>query len=63
MSAVGELTDQALADRLTELACDLIETLPDEVLTYHVGAPRTEPTDGKWGNELPGYFVSPYHYL
>lgn len=57
VSAVGELTDQALADRITELACDLIEALPDDVLTFHVGAPVAEPEDGRWGNELPGYFV------
>jgi hypothetical protein len=61
VSAVGELTDQALADRITELACDLIEALPDEALTYHVGAPVPEPPEGRWGNELPGYVVQSNH--
>ncbi|MBB4906568.1 hypothetical protein [Actinophytocola algeriensis] len=61
VSAVGELRDQALADSITELACDLIEALPDDVLTYHVGAPVDVPPDGRWGNELPGYLVQPSH--
>jgi hypothetical protein len=61
VSAVGELTDQELADRLTELACDLMAALPDDVLTYHVGAPVPEPPEGRWGNELPGYFVQSNH--
>jgi hypothetical protein len=61
VSAVGELIDQALADRITELACDLIEALPDDVLTYHVDAPVPDPPAGTWGNELPGYSVLPSH--
>ena len=61
VSAVGELTDQALADRITELACDLVEALPEDVLTYHVDAPVDEPPGGRWGNELPGYVVLSNH--
>lgn len=58
VTAAGELADQALADQLTELACDLMAVLSPQALRYHVGAPVVAPPGGKWGNELPGYFVS-----
>lgn len=61
VTAAGELADQALADRLTELACDLMAALPPAALDYHVGAPEAPPAGGTWGNELPGYFVSDHH--
>jgi orotate phosphoribosyltransferase len=47
VSDVGELADQELANRLTELACDLIEALPAGVAGYHVDDSRQEtPADG-----------------
>lgn len=59
VSDVGELADQELADRLTELACDLIEALPAGVAGYHVDDSRPEaPADG-WDNQLPNYYVRP----
>lgn len=61
VSAPGELNDQALADRLTELACDLVEALPPDVLGYHVDNPVQAPPEGGWGNTLPGYYVQPDH--
>jgi hypothetical protein len=60
VSAAGELADQALADAVTELACDLMAALPPSVLEYHVGAPVPAPPGG-WGNELPDYVVAPRH--
>lgn len=57
VSAVGELSDQRLADQVTELACDLLEALPADVLDYHVGAPLPPPPVGGYPNQLPGYFV------
>jgi len=59
VSAVGELSDQLLADQLTELACDLVEALPPAVLEYHVGAPLPPPPVGGYSNQEPGYFVLP----
>jgi hypothetical protein len=63
VSAPGELNDQALADRLTELACDLVEALPARVVGYHVDTPAPEPPEGGWGNTLPGYYVQPDHRM
>jgi hypothetical protein len=59
VSDVGELADQALADRLAELACDLIEALPAGVVGYHVDESTPEPPDGGWDNQLPNYYVRP----
>jgi hypothetical protein len=59
VSAVGELADQTLADRITELACDLVEALPDSVRGYHVDSPAPEPPAGGWDNQLPNYYVRP----
>lgn len=47
VSAVGELSDQRLADQVTEQA------LPAEVLEYHVGAPLPPPPVGGYPNQLP----------
>jgi len=59
VSGVGELADQELADRLTELACDLIEALPPGVRGYHLDEEAPErPPDG-WDNQLPNYYVRP----
>lgn len=59
VSAPGELNDQDLVNRLTELACDLVEAVAPEVVGYHVDEPVREAPEGGWGNTLPGYYVRP----
>ncbi|HEX2133335.1 MAG TPA: hypothetical protein VHH15_17440 [Actinophytocola sp.] len=61
VSATGRLADTALADRLTELACDLVEALPAAALRYHLDDPVPDPPEGGWPNTRQGYFVQPGH--
>jgi hypothetical protein len=59
VNAVGTLADQALADQLTEICCDIVESLPADVRGYHLDAPRPPAPAGGYPNQLPTYYVRP----
>ncbi len=61
VTIVGHLADQDLANQITELACDLFESLPPAVLGYHLDNPVPPPPVGGYPNVIPGYRVERRH--